>query len=198
MTLMLGYHHPLVDRQALRHIGSRQWRPGHSWCRRRLAERGVRSSRRSVRRPWSPRRRRPAGAAGGLSTNEPSYAGEFYSFDGLTVDPCALQPHMPIWVGGPPNALLRRAVTLADGWCPFWVSDRHRCSNGCKRATGYHRISKLCCRQIKPLDPVGKPRGDSAELCGAMAICRYHARVCAVHPSLAGALSRADPRARGT
>ena len=48
--------------------------------------------------------------------------GEFYSFGGLTVDPCALQPHMPIWVGGRTKRSLRRAVTLAEGWCPFYVS----------------------------------------------------------------------------
>jgi hypothetical protein len=29
---------------------------------------------------------------------------------------------MPIWVGGRTKRSLRRAVTLADGWCPFYVS----------------------------------------------------------------------------
>jgi hypothetical protein len=48
--------------------------------------------------------------------------GEYYSFGVLTVDPCALQPHMPIWIGGRAKRSLRRAVTLADGWCPFNVS----------------------------------------------------------------------------
>src|ERR1700733_14029007 len=57
-----------------------------------------------------------------LPSNEPAYDGEFYSFDGLTVDPCALQPHMPIWIGGRTKRSLRRAVTLADGWCPYYVS----------------------------------------------------------------------------
>jgi hypothetical protein len=57
-----------------------------------------------------------------LSSNEPAYEGEYYSFGGLTVDPCALQPHMPIWIGGRTQRSLRRAVTLADGWCPFGVS----------------------------------------------------------------------------
>jgi hypothetical protein len=57
-----------------------------------------------------------------LPTNQPSYQGEYYSFDGLTVDPCALQPHMPFWIGGRTKRSLRRAVTLADGWCPFYVS----------------------------------------------------------------------------
>ena len=56
-----------------------------------------------------------------LSSNEPVYAGKYYSFGGLTVDPCALQPHMPIWIGGRTQRSLRRAVILADGWCPFNV-----------------------------------------------------------------------------
>jgi alkanesulfonate monooxygenase SsuD/methylene tetrahydromethanopterin reductase-like flavin-dependent oxidoreductase (luciferase family) len=57
-----------------------------------------------------------------LATTEPVYDGEFYSFGGLTVDPCALQPHMPIWIGGRTKRSLRRALTLADGWCPFGIS----------------------------------------------------------------------------
>jgi hypothetical protein len=56
-----------------------------------------------------------------LPSNEPAYDGEFYSFGGLTVDPCALQSHMPFWIGGRTKRSLRRAVTLADGWAPFNV-----------------------------------------------------------------------------
>jgi len=29
---------------------------------------------------------------------------------------------MPIWIGGRTKRSLRRAVTLADGWCPYYVS----------------------------------------------------------------------------
>ena len=54
-----------------------------------------------------------------LSQPEPSYSGEYYSFGGLVIDPCAVQSHLPIWVGGRTRRSLRRAVTLADGWCPF-------------------------------------------------------------------------------
>jgi alkanesulfonate monooxygenase SsuD/methylene tetrahydromethanopterin reductase-like flavin-dependent oxidoreductase (luciferase family) len=39
----------------------------------------------------------------------------------MTVDPCARQEHLPIWVGGRTRRSLRRAATLADGWCPFAV-----------------------------------------------------------------------------
>jgi probable F420-dependent oxidoreductase len=57
-----------------------------------------------------------------LSVPEPAYHGEFYSFDGMVVDPCAVQEHVPIWVGGRTLRSLRRAATLADGWAPFNVT----------------------------------------------------------------------------
>ncbi|WP_445159752.1 LLM class F420-dependent oxidoreductase [Mycobacterium sp. Dal123C01] len=57
-----------------------------------------------------------------LSVPEPAYHGEFYSFGGMVVDPCAIQEHVPIWVGGRTLRSLRRAATLADGWAPFSVT----------------------------------------------------------------------------
>lgn len=57
-----------------------------------------------------------------LSVAEPAYHGEFYSFDGMIVDPCAVQPRVPLWIGGSTLRSLRRAVSLADGWAPFNVS----------------------------------------------------------------------------
>ncbi len=59
-----------------------------------------------------------------LSVPEPAYHGEFYSFGGMVVDPCAVQEHVPIWIGGRTLRSLRRAATLADGWAPFNVSLR--------------------------------------------------------------------------
>ncbi|CAM2761064.1 LLM class F420-dependent oxidoreductase [Mycobacterium intermedium] len=56
-----------------------------------------------------------------LSRTEPEYHGEFYSFGGMVVDPCAIQEHVPIWVGGRTLRSLRRAINLADGWTPFGV-----------------------------------------------------------------------------
>lgn len=56
-----------------------------------------------------------------LSKPEPAYHGSFYDFEGMVIDPCALQEHVPLWVGGRTLRSLRRAATLADGWCPFSV-----------------------------------------------------------------------------
>jgi len=53
-----------------------------------------------------------------LSKRVVSYSGEFFSFDNLVVDPHAVQEHLPIWIGGHTVRSLRRAVELADAWCP--------------------------------------------------------------------------------
>jgi probable F420-dependent oxidoreductase len=57
-----------------------------------------------------------------LSQRLPEYHGPFYDFDSLVVDPCAVQDHLPIWVGGRTLRSLRRAVALTEGWCPFGVT----------------------------------------------------------------------------
>jgi probable F420-dependent oxidoreductase len=54
-----------------------------------------------------------------LSQSQPVYHGEFYDFEGFIVDPCAVQDHVPLWVGGRSLRSLRRAADLGDGWCPF-------------------------------------------------------------------------------
>jgi len=56
-----------------------------------------------------------------LSKSEPVYHGRFHDFEGFVVDPCAMQERVPLWVGGRSVRSLRRAVSLADGWCPFSV-----------------------------------------------------------------------------
>jgi probable F420-dependent oxidoreductase len=54
-----------------------------------------------------------------LSQLEPEYHGTHYDYEGLLVDPPALQARVPIWVGGRTARSLRRAIELADGWAPF-------------------------------------------------------------------------------
>ena len=54
-----------------------------------------------------------------LSNSHPAYDGPFYRYAGVVVEPCAVQPHVPIWVGGRTIRSLRRAIRLADGWMPF-------------------------------------------------------------------------------
>jgi len=54
-----------------------------------------------------------------LSKREPSYRGTHYQYEGFVIDPCALQPRVPLWIGGRSLRSLRRAVALGDGWAPF-------------------------------------------------------------------------------
>ena len=57
-----------------------------------------------------------------MSDPRPSYQGTTYRYRGVVLEPCALQDRVPIWVGGRTARSLRRAVELADGWCPFGIS----------------------------------------------------------------------------
>jgi probable F420-dependent oxidoreductase len=122
MTLVLGYHHPLA-------IVKRYGTLDHVSNGRVILGLGVGSLKEEfdlLGAPFDDRGARGDDALralrAALPTNEPAYDGEFYSFGGLTVDPCALQPHMPFWIGGRTKRSLRRAVTLAEGWCPYYVS----------------------------------------------------------------------------
>ncbi|OBK13639.1 TIGR03619 family F420-dependent LLM class oxidoreductase [Mycobacterium asiaticum] len=122
MTLVLGYHHPLaiVKRYGtLDHVSGGRviLGVGVGTLKEEFDLLGAPFDDRGARADDALRALRAA-----LPTNEPEYDGEYYSFSGLTVDPCALQSHMPIWIGGRTRRSLRRAVTLAEGWCPFGVS----------------------------------------------------------------------------
>lgn len=122
MTLVLGYHHPLA-------IVKRYGTLDHVSGGRVILGVGVGTLKEEfdlLGAPFDDRGPRADDALralrAALASDEPAYDGEFYSFGGLTVDPCAVQPHMPIWIGGRTKRSLRRALTLADGWCPFNVS----------------------------------------------------------------------------
>lgn len=58
----------------------------------------------------------------GFGHERPSYAGEFYAYDDLVVDPPGRQTPPPIWVGGRTSRSLRRAIALGDGWVPFGLN----------------------------------------------------------------------------
>lgn len=90
-----------------------------------------------------------------LSVPEPSYHGEFYSFGGMVVDPCAVQQRVPLWVGGRTLRSLRRAVTLADGWAPFNVSLRQ-----VREWLGRFDLGpgfEVVLPPPRPLDPINEP-----------------------------------------
>ena len=49
----------------------------------------------------------------------PAYQGTHYRFERFLVDPCGVQEHVPIWLGGRSPRSLRRALEFGDGWDPF-------------------------------------------------------------------------------
>jgi probable F420-dependent oxidoreductase len=162
MTLVLGYHHPLE-------IVKRYGTLDHVSNGRVILGVGVGSLKEEfdlLGAPFEDRGARGDDALralrAALPSNEPTYDGEFYSFGGLTVDPCALQTHMPIWIGGRTKRSLRRALTLADGWCPFyvsvdtaaeWLQDRDVPPD-----------FELVLPAERPLDPIGAPEATKETL----------------------------------
>ena len=162
MTLVLGYHHPLaiVKRYGtLDHVSNGRviLGVGVGTLREEFDLLGAPFEDRGPRADDALRALRAA-----LASNEPSYHGEYYSFEGLTVDPCALQPHMPIWVGGRTRRSLRRALTLADGWCPFGIPVQTAAE--WLRAREIPPGFEVVLAADRALDPVGDPDATAAAL----------------------------------
>lgn len=162
MTLVLGYHHPLaiVKRYGtLDHVSNGRviLGVGVGTLREEFDLLGAPFDDRGPRADDALRALRAA-----LASNEPSYHGEYYSFEGLTVDPCALQPHMPIWVGGRTRRSLRRALTLADGWCPFGIPVQTAAE--WLRAREIPPGFEVVLAADRALDPVGDPDATAAAL----------------------------------
>jgi probable F420-dependent oxidoreductase len=59
-----------------------------------------------------------------LSNPRPRYAGDYYEFDEVLIEPHAVRTHVPLWVGGRTARSLRRAVELGDAWAPFGLRTR--------------------------------------------------------------------------
>ncbi len=97
-----------------------------------------------------------------LSQPEPAYDGPYYSFGGLVVDPCAVQPRVPLWIGGRTLKSLRRAATLGDGWCPFGVTSEQISSwlGQVELPDGF----EVSLGTQGKIDPLRDPRGTEKEL----------------------------------
>ncbi|HEX7321648.1 MAG TPA: LLM class F420-dependent oxidoreductase [Mycobacterium sp.] len=97
-----------------------------------------------------------------LSTPQPHYSGSYYRYQEVTVQPCALQPRVPIWVGGRSRRSLRRAVELADGWMPFGLpaDEIARLLAEVQPPAGFDVVLATG----RPLDPAGDPAGAAEQL----------------------------------
>ncbi|HEU4362635.1 MAG TPA: LLM class F420-dependent oxidoreductase [Mycobacterium sp.] len=90
-----------------------------------------------------------------LSTNRPAYRGSHYRYDSMVVEPCAVQPRVPIWVGGRTRRSLRRAVELGDGWMPFGLTTSEMAT---MLGAMEHPSDFAVVLATPPLDPIGGPQ----------------------------------------
>ncbi len=118
-VLVLGYHHPLA-------IAKRYGTLDRVSGGRLVLGVGVGSLREEFDLLGSPFEGRGEQAddamralRASLGDPRPRYHGTHFDFEGVVVEPCALQPHVPLWVGGRSRRSLRRAAELGDGWMPF-------------------------------------------------------------------------------
>jgi probable F420-dependent oxidoreductase len=116
-----------------------------------------------------------------LSQREPEYSGEYVSFSGFLVDPCALQEHVPMWVGGRTFRSLRRAVELGDGWVPFGLSTA-------ELGAMLERVElppgfEVLVQNEHPLDPLTEPDRVTEQLGRFTSIGATGVNVRFVHPS---------------
>ncbi len=92
-----------------------------------------------------------------LSQQEPQYHGEYFDFEGFLVDPSAVQPHVPMWVGGRTYRSLRRAVELGDGWAPFGLRTSELESMLQRAPSRPDRSFDVIVQNEHPLDPLAEP-----------------------------------------
>jgi probable F420-dependent oxidoreductase len=99
-----------------------------------------------------------------LSQPRPEYAGPYYRFSDVVVDPCARQAVVPLWIGGRTARSLRRAVELGDGWVPFGLRTAEMgamVAAARETAAWVARPSPLeiVLGNARPVDPLDDPEG---------------------------------------
>lgn len=104
-----------------------------------------------------------------LGQRDPEYHGPFYDFAGMTIDPCAVQKDLPLWIGGRSARSLRRAVELGDGWMPFGLDYAELAALIAKarELPSWHARSKPIELILRPpglVDPIGQPEATAESL----------------------------------
>ncbi len=118
-VLVLPYHHPLALAKRYGTLdrlsgGRLVLGVGVGSLEEEFAALGADFAGRGSRYKDAPRALRAA-----AGRREPAYSGSHYRFGGMVVDPCGVQEHVSLWLGGRSPRSLRRALALADGWDPF-------------------------------------------------------------------------------
>ncbi|MGI5218484.1 TIGR03619 family F420-dependent LLM class oxidoreductase [Nocardia sp. CA-290969] len=88
-----------------------------------------------------------------LSRERPEYHGRYHDFQDLLVQPHAVQPRVPLWIGGRTRRSLRRAIEFGDGWVPFALSltDLTAMLTAVELPDGFDLVLSTG----RPLDPLG-------------------------------------------
>ena len=105
----------------------------------------------------------------GFASRRSSYVGPFHEWTDQIVDPGPVQDPVPVWVGGRTARSLRRAVELADGWCPFGLAPaeitamltRARSSEAW---SARDRPLDLVLQSQRAFDPLGHPDRSARQL----------------------------------
>lgn len=104
-----------------------------------------------------------AAVRAGLSTPKPEYHGSYYDFADVLVEPHAVQPRVPIWIGGRTRRSLRRAVSQGDGWVPFGL--RPEAMADMLAAAAPPAGFEVVLPSGRPVDPLGDPAATERVLC---------------------------------
>ena len=175
-VLVLGYHHPL---EIAKRYGTLDQVSGG----RLILGVGVGSLREEfdlLGAAWADRGARADEAMGALraalATNHPVHHGNYYRYDSFVMDPCALQPRVPIWVGGRTRRSLRRAVEFGDGWMPFGLSAAE--ISTMVASVDLPEVFDIALT-TRPLDPMGAPQQTLDEL-GALEDIGATAATCVI------------------
>ena len=93
------------------------------------------------------------------SMDSPRYQGRFVSFQGIQAQPRPVQrPGPPVVLGGEAPAVLRRAVTIADGWYGFNLdlTRTRRLTDALRQAGHQHERPRELGRLELTITPTGK------------------------------------------
>ena len=163
-VLVLGYHHPLE-------IAKRYGTLDQVCAGRLVLGLGVGSLEEEFRllgAPFGDRGDRADDALmalrSSLSTRTPAYAGTYYRYGDVVLDPCARQSTVPLWIGGRSARSLRRAVELGDGWVPFAIRASEiatmleKARHTAAWAARAHPL-EVVLQNGRPLDPIDDPDG---------------------------------------
>jgi probable F420-dependent oxidoreductase len=162
-VLVLGYHHPVailkeygtLDRilggRLILGVGVGSLEPEFDLLKATFAGRGeiADDTIRAIRAGWA--------------ESTPAYDGPSFKYQDFLVDPCGIQPHLPIWVGGRTRRSLRRAIELADGWAPFGL-DLQETTTALLAAGERPNGFDVVLRPDPPLDPLRDPGRVRAEV----------------------------------